>query len=96
MEPALNPMAAAAFMPDEMRSGEAALLIEMRAARTVLPDPDKVRQQIAQAVAGTFGIKLLDVELVDRGTLPRTSSGKIRRREAAALYRLGAANAACA
>lgn len=96
MEPALNPMAAAAFMPDEMRSGEAALLIEMRAARTVLPDPDKVRQQIAQAVAGTFGIKLLDVELVDRGTLPRTSSGKIRRREAAALYRQGAANAACA
>jgi len=96
MEPALNPMAAAAFMPDEMRSGEATLLIEMRAARTVLPDPDDVRQRIAQAVAGTFGIKLLDVALVDRGALPRTSSGKIRRREAAALYRRDAANIASA
>jgi acyl-CoA synthetase (AMP-forming)/AMP-acid ligase II len=68
----------------------------MRAARTVLPDPDDVRQRIAQAVAGTFGIKLLDVALVDRGALPRTSSGKIRRREAAALYRRDAANIASA
>ena len=85
----LNPMAAAAVMLDEMVSGKAVLLIEMRDARTVLADAGALSDRIRQLVLGNWGIELVDVRFLDRGELPRTSSGKVQRRTAKMLYDRG-------
>jgi acyl-CoA synthetase (AMP-forming)/AMP-acid ligase II len=82
----LNPMAATALMRDEMVSGEGVLLIEMRKARTRPADAAALGDRIRQLVLGSFGIDLVDIRFLDRGTLPRTSSGKIQRRAAKMLY----------
>jgi acyl-CoA synthetase (AMP-forming)/AMP-acid ligase II len=94
-DPALNPMAAAAFMPDELATGTAALLIELRRRSTAI-DQDAVRRRIRQAVAGTWSIDLVDIRFLAPNTLPRTTSGKIQRRLVAEDYRSGLARAAAA
>ncbi|PTW50431.1 AMP-binding protein [Rhodovulum kholense] len=85
----LNPMAAAVFMPDPARGGQAVLLAELRLGETP-PDPDTLRQTIRRAVTGEWGLDLVEILFLPRGRLPRTSSGKIRRRAAAELWRDGA------
>jgi acyl-CoA synthetase (AMP-forming)/AMP-acid ligase II len=94
-DPALNPMAAAAFMPDVLATGTAALLIELR-RRSMAIDQDAVRRRIRQAVAGTWSIDLVDIRFLAPNTLPRTTSGKIQRRPVAEDYRSGLARAAAA
>jgi acyl-CoA synthetase (AMP-forming)/AMP-acid ligase II len=50
---------------------------------------DDVARAIEVVVAGRFGVRPDAVELVKLGTLPRTTSGKLRRAAAAASYRDG-------
>lgn len=45
------------------------------------PDPDGARSEVLTRVAGECGIVPVDVLLVAPGSLPRTSSGKLRRLE---------------
>jgi acyl-CoA synthetase (AMP-forming)/AMP-acid ligase II len=52
-------------------------------------DEGTVVQAINVAVAGRFGVRPDTVTLVRLGTLPRTTSGKLRRSAAAASYREG-------
>lgn len=86
---ALNPFGAAAFAPDPLTSGTAVLLIELRTGHKTLQNPQKARTLIERTMRGTLGIKLSDIRFLPRGTLPRTSSGKIRRASAANSYRAG-------
>ena len=83
---ALNPMAAAALMPDELDTGRAVLLIELK-RRARIADEPATRERIRRAVAAGSGLELSDIRILPSGALPRTSSGKIRRREVAEAWR---------
>jgi len=83
---ALNPMAAAVFVPPDAPNGHAALFIEVRQGMMPQRAPDQLVSAIRRAVAGTYSIVLDDIRILARGTLPRTSSGKIRRQVLAISY----------
>lgn len=85
---ALNPMAAAALATDEMVTGQAVLLIEVKRRARVHDEP-ATGERIRRAVAGAWGIDLTEVRILPSGALPRTSSGKVRRREVAEAWRAG-------
>lgn len=85
-DPGLNGMAAAALMPDELVSGQAVLLIELKRRAKIL-DEGETRARIRRAVMGAWSIDLVDVRFVPAGSLPRTSSGKVQRRLVAETYR---------
>lgn len=85
---ALNPMAAAALMPDEFATGKAVLLIELK-RRERVSDAAATGGLIRRAVAGAWGIELTDVRILPSGALPRTSSGKVQRRLLAKAWREG-------
>ncbi|HUP23279.1 MAG TPA: AMP-binding protein [Thermoanaerobaculia bacterium] len=66
-----------AFSVPSVRGERAVLVIE-----TTEQDPERLRElghEVASAVGRLLGVPLADLVLVRRGTLPRTSSGKIQR-----------------
>lgn len=83
---ALNAMGAAVFVPPGAPNGHAALFIELRQGTTPGRDTGQLVAAIRRSVAGTYSITLDDIRILPRGTLPRTSSGKIRRQVLAAAY----------
>lgn len=85
--PALNAMAAAAFMPDVLATGQAVLMIEKRSNRDRIDREEGVITAIRRAVLGEWGIELTDIRVLRRGELARTTSGKIRRALIAETYR---------
>lgn len=85
---ALNPMAAAALMPDDLATGKAILLIEVK-RRERIEDDLATGTLIRRAVAGAWGIDLTDIRILPSGALPRTSSGKVQRRLLAKAWRDG-------
>ncbi len=52
-----------------------------------------LRDRCIEAIQEATGLGVHDIELVDAGTLPRTSSGKIRRAHTRSLYLAGSLNA---
>lgn len=50
-------------------------------------DEDEVADAVRQAVAAAHGVPLIDILLVPRGTVPVTTSGKLRRGRCRELYR---------
>ncbi len=87
VDPAFNPMAAAVFMPEQAANGRANLFIELRSGSAKLQDPETAIKRIRQSVLGHYGVILDDIRILSRGTLPRTSSGKIRRQQVAANWK---------
>jgi len=85
-DPALNPLAAAAFARDPARDEGAALVIEVHTR-----DFDRVTAThlIRAKVASAYGLDLTFVRFVKRGSLERTTSGKIRRNAVACRVRSG-------
>ncbi|WP_067338045.1 AMP-binding protein [Stappia indica] len=79
----LSPSAAAAFDGLQAEPGHADLLIELRAGCAPIADPHVVAARIRKAVAAGTGVRLERIAFLPRGALPRTSSGKIRRQQAA-------------
>ncbi|WP_165971717.1 AMP-binding protein [Meridianimarinicoccus aquatilis] len=77
----LNPSAAAAFAlgPDE--NGDADLFIELRTGAAPMENPEAVAARIRKSLAASSGVQLETISVLRRGTLPRTSSGKIRRQQ---------------
>ncbi|TAM48727.1 MAG: fatty acyl-AMP ligase [Acidobacteria bacterium] len=67
------------FVPDG--DGAEALLVLAERARDAAPD-DGIAERIRSAVLEHTGIRPYTVRLLEPGTLPRTSSGKMRRGEA--------------
>jgi fatty-acyl-CoA synthase len=59
-------------------------------AETDLVDSAGLGREIGTRIRAQFGIKLADVLLVEPGTVPKTSSGKLRRAELRARYVAGA------
>lgn len=85
--PALNPMAAAAFVPPQGHSGHAVLFIETRPGCSQPEDVVQIEQRIARIVRGSLSIHLDEIRILPRGTLPRSTSGKIQRQKIAAAFR---------
>ncbi|MEO1702233.1 MAG: AMP-binding protein [Pseudomonadota bacterium] len=73
----LNPLAAAAYQVDETQA--CYLEIELRDKRVNSDSLSELADIIEKLVAARFGVKLSQVTICPRGSLPRTSSGKIRR-----------------
>jgi acyl-CoA synthetase (AMP-forming)/AMP-acid ligase II len=86
--PGLRPGCAVAlgFTPPE--GGEALLLLAERARGAELAD-EPICQAIERALAERTGLTPHTVRLLAPGTLPRTSSGKLRRQEALRRFQAG-------
>jgi fatty-acyl-CoA synthase len=68
------------FVPEE-EDGEQLLVLAER-TKTGQADDDRTADQIRRAILTHTGIRPHTVRLCDPGTIPRTSSGKLRRNEA--------------
>jgi acyl-CoA synthetase (AMP-forming)/AMP-acid ligase II len=68
--------------------GEALLVLAERASDNTRSDQD-ISADINERLLATTGIRPQRVVLLTPGTLPRTSSGKLRRAEALTRYRAG-------
>jgi acyl-CoA synthetase (AMP-forming)/AMP-acid ligase II len=81
--------AAVSFMPED---GERELLLVLVEAHKALPETDypEIGRKVAHAVLAATGLDPDRVEVLEPGVLPRTSSGKIRRREALQRWRADA------
>ena len=79
---------AASWLPEEAEGEVLALFVE--AARDAAEAEIAALPELCrQAVLGATGLAVDRVEVLDPGTLPRTSSGKLRRQEALRLYLAG-------
>lgn len=77
--PDLNPAAAAAFMASAIATEQAVLIIEWRSKKAPSVDLRELAQTIRRVILGEWGLNLNEISFVPRGSLPRTTSGKIRR-----------------
>ncbi|MFT6649497.1 MAG: acyl-CoA synthetase (AMP-forming)/AMP-acid ligase II [Pseudophaeobacter arcticus] len=84
---ALNAMSAAAFAPDPNQSGDAVLIAELHTKNLASQEREHICQNIRKTLQGEMGLNMVDIILVPRGRLERTSSGKIRRSSVAAAWR---------
>jgi len=75
--PALRPGCGAAFTVEQESETKLVLVYEMEHSHT--KEPDDVADAIRRAVADEFGLSVYAVQLIQRGTIPKTTSGKIRR-----------------
>ncbi|HSL83408.1 MAG TPA: AMP-binding protein, partial [Thermoanaerobaculia bacterium] len=85
--PAAGSGGAAAFsVPGE---GEELLVLVQEVDTRSGPDPGEVAARVRRAVADLFEVRVAAVVLIRRGTLPRTTSGKVRRGECRRRYLAG-------
>lgn len=77
-DPALRPGCGAAFGVE--RDGEERLVLVHEADRGRLDDPGAVLRAVRGSILRRHGIKPDAIVLIERGALPKTSSGKQRRR----------------
>jgi acyl-CoA synthetase (AMP-forming)/AMP-acid ligase II len=83
--PALRPGCSAAFSVDDPAAGEQPVIIA-EASPAAAADPEAIVALIRSAVGAAHGVSLRDVVLIEPGTIPKTSSGKIQRRASRAAY----------
>ena len=83
--PALRPGGCAAFTVDVNGEAAAVLVAELRAPGQAHTLPD-LAACILQAVAATHGVALSDVVFIRPRTVPKTTSGKVRRFECRQRY----------
>ncbi len=84
--PGLRSGCAAAFasMAEKADTESLVVVTEVRNAKQI--DADQVQEEARQRIQAQTGLKVESLELVEAGTLPRTSSGKIRRAETRRLF----------
>jgi acyl-CoA synthetase (AMP-forming)/AMP-acid ligase II len=83
----LHPSGCAAFGHDDGNRERLVIINEIK--RDAVAAWSDVADQIVGAIATSHGSPADAVVFVDRGSIPRTTSGKIRRRECRALYERG-------
>lgn len=84
--PSLEPSAGAAFSLDV--NGEERLVVVQSVRRSFFKkiDPEQVFNAIRRSVAGQYGVKVHDIQLLMPASIPRTTSGKIQRRACKQAY----------
>jgi acyl-CoA synthetase (AMP-forming)/AMP-acid ligase II len=83
--PALRPGCCAAFCVDGGVDGEQPVLV-CEVALDAAGEAEKITDLIRSAIAEDHGLSVHDVVLVQPGTIPKTSSGKIQRRATRTAY----------
>ncbi|GGR46367.1 fatty acyl-AMP ligase [Streptomyces aurantiogriseus] len=83
--PALRPGCTAAFSVDNGVEGELPVLVA-EVAPDAAGEAEKITDLIRAAIGDAHGLPVHDVVLVQPGTIPKTSSGKIQRRASRAAY----------
>jgi acyl-CoA synthetase (AMP-forming)/AMP-acid ligase II len=78
--PALRPTGSAAFLVEGERQERLALVLEVAAAHVLSLDASSVAGAVRAAVSREHGVHAAVVALVRSGAVPKTSSGKVRRR----------------
>ncbi|QGZ37044.1 non-ribosomal peptide synthetase/type I polyketide synthase [Stappia indica] len=86
--PAIVGGAAAAFAIDDAQGREAVVLVQ-EVRRDGSLDAGEVESAIREVIAREHGLALADVVLIRKGTLKRTTSGKVRRAEMRRAYLAG-------
>lgn len=76
----------AAFPIDAGNEEQAVLVQELARPLPASFDPRAAVAAIATAIVNAHGLPLYDIVVVRAGTLPRTTSGKIRRKDCRAIY----------
>lgn len=86
----LRPGGSAAFTVDEGQS-DAGMVVVLEVARTHLKtlDAPQVCDRVRRAVGEQLGLPIYDVVLLKPGTVPKTTSGKVRRSESRKLWAAG-------
>jgi fatty-acyl-CoA synthase len=79
---------AASFLPEQADGEELVLLLEARKG-VRKTEYARLAREAARAVRAAVGLDPDHIEVLTPGTLPRTSSGKLRRREALHRWRRG-------
>jgi len=87
--------AAASFMPEAADREQLVVMVETGKGVSTSQYP-RIAEEVSRAVLVATGLEPDRVEVLEPGTLPRTSSGKIRRREALERWRAGALTAPAA
>lgn len=85
----LRPNCAAAFSVDDGDTELLVVVVEVDGRTVRAVDPARLRHRVRDAVWDHHRLEADDVLLVRRGSLPRTTSGKVRRRAARGLYEDG-------
>ena len=85
--PAVMSNGACAFMIEQDDSEQIAVVCEISRTQLREADLDDVMQRIQAAVGEELGLQVVSVVLLKQGTLPRTTSGKLRRSACAQSYR---------
>ena len=76
---------AAISIPDD--ASEILVVIAELKKQTDIAVLESVKQQVTAAISMTHSVRLADFALVGQGTLPLTTSGKVRRAASVELYR---------
>ncbi|MFJ1754074.1 fatty acyl-AMP ligase [Kitasatospora sp. NPDC088134] len=84
-DPGLHPNCAAAFSADDGAHERLVLVVEAD-GRTLRGGGDRLRERIRRAVHENQRLEADEILLVRRGSLPKTSSGKVQRRETLRRY----------
>lgn len=82
----LRPNCAAAFATDDGTSERLVVVVEADGKVLRQPGERLLREHVHDAIRAHHRLVADDILIVRRGTLPRTSSGKVRRRECARRY----------
>lgn len=77
--PELNPNAAAAFQFGTLLDKSSALVVELKRGIALSLEDREAKKILRGAIRSEFGLELDQIKIVRSGTLPRTTSGKIRR-----------------
>ena len=85
-DPALHPNCAAAFALDDGRTERVVLLVEADGRALRNGGGDALRARVREGVRDGQRLSVDEIVLLRRGSLPKTSSGKVQRREARRRY----------
>ncbi|MFF4426483.1 fatty acyl-AMP ligase [Streptomyces sp. NPDC001549] len=87
--PGLHPNSVSAFSCDDGRTERLVLVVEVDGRLLNSPGAGAVRAQVFEAIRSRHRITPDDIAVVRRGRLPKTSSGKVQRKECKRCYENG-------